>query len=328
MMPSENCELTRLIELPALARRIDVAHVFLKLESDRSLGNFKVLGGMLAAARALARASVDSAARAALPLLICASDGNHGLAVAAAAQRAGTRARVYLPAHVAQVRADRIAAVGGDVYRIAGTYDDAVDAARVAAERGAGILIADTSSDPDEPSVQDVLAGYAQIPRELMQQFQGRLEERPSHLFVQAGVGGLAAAMIQGLHDFMREPRHLVVVEPESVACVAAALAAGHPVSIAGELETAAEMLSCGIASAAALLILQRHHAVALSVSEQALHAAVAELSQAGVPTTASGAAGLAGLLHAAGSPELRATCRLRADSSVLLLVTEGPAER
>ena len=312
---------TPLIELPALARRASVGRIFVKAESERPLGNFKALGGMVAGLRALARARGESR-----PRLICASDGNHGLSVAAAAQRAGAKASVYLPAHVSPNRAARIEALGGEVVWIAGTYDDAVQAAANAAARREGLLIPDTTPDPDDPVVKDVMAGYALLTQELVAQLRDDVRDRPTHAFVQAGVGGLAAAVADGLADHLRAPGKLLIVEPESAACVSRALQAGHPVQIPGDLRTSAEMLSCGLASAAALKILRRHDVGSILVSENQLQTAVHALREASGPeTTPSGAAGLAGLLHVAAHGALRDEHALHSDSTVLLIATEGP---
>jgi diaminopropionate ammonia-lyase len=289
---------------------------------------------MVAGMRALARATGAAAPqdlgmqrehRASLPRLICASDGNHGLAVAAAAERAGARASIYLPHGVSHARAARIEARGGEIVWISGTYDDAVQAAAVAAAQGAGLLIPDTTSDPRDAVVADVIDGYGLLTRELVVQLRDVMKDRPSHLFVQAGVGGLAAAMAAGLHDAMREPCRLLVVEPETAGCVARALALGRPVRIEGDLHTCADMLSCGLASAPALEVLLRHDARAILVDEEALQAAVGLLRGAGgPPSTPSGAAGLAGLLHVAADPALRAGHRLDTGSTVLLVISEG----
>jgi len=327
---------TRLLELPALARRCGVAHVFAKAENERPLGNFKSLGGMTAGLRALARATGAESLGALqqhcrqgpAPIqLICASDGNHGLAVAAAAQRVGARAIVYLPAAVDDRRAARIDALGGQVVCIDGSYDDAVIAAAAAAGRDEGVLIADTGGDPDDAVVADVMQGYGLLARELAGQWPEDAGGPPSHLFVQAGVGGLAAAMADGLRSQLHASARIVVVEPDSVACVTRALETGAPVAIDGDLHTGAEMLSCGLASAPALAVLLRHGARGLSVDEPMLRSAVAALREAGGPdSTASGAAGLAGLLRASADPALRATHALDGDSRVLLVISEGDA--
>lgn len=186
---------TSLLELPELARLAAVRHVFVKCEGERPLGNFKMLGGMLAAERALSRAIVAVSREhygGQLPRLICASDGNHGLAVAAAARRAGAEAAVYLPVGVEPSRAERIRSMGAQIVWISGTYDDAVRAASQAAANRDGLLIADTSDDPGSVVVRDVMDGYGRMTAELRDQIR-KLPDSPSHLFIQAGVGGFAA---------------------------------------------------------------------------------------------------------------------------------------
>lgn len=225
-------------------------------------------------------------------------------------------------------RAERIEGTGGEIVWVSGTYDDAVNDAAAAAALGDGLLIPDTSDDPDDPAVADVMSGYGLIANELMTQLGTVSGDFPTHLFIQAGVGGLAAAMADGLRHVMKEPRKVIVVEPAAATCVAPALIAGRPVAISGDLHTAAEMLSCGLASAAAVRILRQHDAVSEVVSEDELHEGVRILRQTGGPaTTPSGATGLAGLLHAARNPVLRGKHELDASSAVLLVISEGAAE-
>lgn len=323
---------TPLLELPDLARLTGVARVFVKVEGERPLGSFKSLGGMTAGVRALAAAAgiadvrtlLSGATSRALPRLICASEGNHGLAVAAAAHKAGTKASIFLPREVSASRAARIEALGAEIVRVDGTYDDAVLAAEAAVNRGEGLLISDTSSDPASAVVNDVMAGYGLLARELIDQFGTPPRERPTHLFVQAGVGGLAAAMVEGLQPLLQAPAKFLIVEPESAPCVAQALALGEPALVAGPLHTSAEMLACGVASSPALRVLQQYEVESVLVSENDLQAAITELRHSGGPvTTASGATGCAGLLRVATRRELRESHRLDADSIVLLIATE-----
>lgn len=327
---------TPLLDLPGLAASLGVAAVLAKDEGRRMLGSFKALGGVYAGLRALARASGLPVAalldpdparpRAGLPALVCASDGNHGLAVAVAARLARARARVFLPAIVPAARVARIAAEGAEVVRVPGTYDDAVRAAADAARPGGARLVADTAADPADPVVADVMAGYGVAADEIRAQLAEAGHDAPTHLFVQAGVGGLAAAMAEGLRAVMAAPARVVVVEPDAAACVGAALAAGRPVPVPGALDTAAEMLSCGEASAPALAVLLRHGAAAVAVPETRLGEAPAVLRDHGGPaTTPSGAAGLAGLRHALADPALARALDLGPASRVLLLVTEAP---
>src|SRR5262249_38324397 len=154
---------------------------------------------------------------------------------------------VYLHGGVPPARARRIAARGAEIVLVRGTYDGAVVEAARAAARGEGLLIADTSENEDDPVVADVMAGYGLMAPEILQQLRVMGAERPTHLFVQAGVGGLAAALADGVRGRMAPGRRIVIVEPDSAACVASALKAGRVGRVPGDLKTSAEMLSCGV---------------------------------------------------------------------------------
>jgi diaminopropionate ammonia-lyase len=325
---------TPLLDLPLLAEQLGVAQVLAKDEGRRLLGSFKSLGGTYAGLRALARAAgreiadLVSARPVGQPALICASDGNHGLAVALAARLAGAPARIFLHAGVPTARARRISDQGAAIVRVDGTYDAAVDAAAAAARAGEGILVADTTDDPSDPVVHDVMAGYGVIAAEIRKQVEEADCERPTHVFVPAGVGGLAGAIAEGLADWLAPPARVVAVEPETAACLAAALAVDRPVRIAGDLHTVAEMLSCGEASAPALASLKRHGARVVTVSENELDRAPRILAGHGGPaTTPSGAASLAGAFAAIEDPRRGDGLELDASSRILVLVTEGALE-
>jgi diaminopropionate ammonia-lyase len=321
---------TPLLDLSALAARLGVAQVLAKDEGRRMLGSFKSLGGTYAALKALARTrQTDISGLLAqrprgLPALICASDGNHGLAVAAAARFAGAPARIFLHAGVPAVRARRIEAQSAEIVWVQGTYDDAVDAAAAAAKAGAGILVADTGGI-DDPIVADVMAGYGVLAAEIRQQADAAGHRAPTHAFVQAGVGGLAAAVAEGLKDWMAPPAAVVAVEPEKAACVTAALQHENAPRLSGDLHTAAEMLSCGEASPPAMTILRRHGAQAVTVPEAELIAAPQALREHGIATTPSGAAGFAGLCSALARNAAR--FGLTGESRVLVIVSEAEVE-
>jgi len=323
---------TPLHDLPRLAARLGVAQVLAKDEGRRMLGSFKSLGGTYAARRALARAAgenIDAAMGSGgrdLPALLCASDGNHGLAVALAAKLAGATARVFLHGAVPPARAERIEALGAEIVWVAGTYDDAVAATAEAARAGSGLLVADTTEDPADPVVRDVMAGYGVMAAEIRQQVEDAGHAVPTHLFVQAGVGGLAAAMARELAGWLASPAVIVIVEPEAARCVGAALEAGRVVQVEGDLRTVAGMLACGRASAPALEVLRAFGVVSLGVDEAALRAAPTAIREAGGPdTTPSGAAGLAGAMVVAadGAPSLRLGPKAR----LLLVLSEAGLE-
>ncbi len=329
-----NYQPTPIIPLPDLAARLGVKSIHVKDEGRRPLGSFKSLGGMYAGLRALARRSgidsieqlVATGPHTTLPPLVCASDGNHGLAVAAGAKLAGATAHVYLPSAVPQSRANRILSEGGQVVWVDGTYEDAVRAAASSAERGEGILIADTTDLPDDPAVTDVMSGYGVMAREVRDYLDAGLMDPPTHMFLQAGVGGFAAAIGQGLLDRLAAPAKIIVVEPEKADCIKAGLAAGKVVLCEGSLDTLAEMLACGEASAPALSILRDLGVEAITVTETELSQAPDALEADGGPaSTPSGATGYAGLLSTLKDKSLAANLELNTQSRILLFSTEGP---
>ena len=323
---------TPLISAPLLAKRCKLGKVWVKDETARPLGNFKILGGASAGLNALARWANCTADEllgqrglAKLPALVCASDGNHGLAVATGAAAAGARATIVLHALVPEARRERIATTGATIVVVPGTYDDAVEHAVELASAGDAILIADTSDDPNDPTVADVIKGYEQICREIVDALTELEAPMPSHLFIQAGVGGLAAAMCVGIGSALAFPSRIIVVEPQAAACVKHALTTGRVERISGSLETSAEMLSCGLASASAIAVLRRFRASCMTVSETELQDAVSLLfDSTSIRSTPSGAAGVAGLISACSDPALRDAFDLSEQSGVLLVCSEA----
>lgn len=365
------CAPTPLDRLPDLAGALGIKAVVCKREDLRPFGNFKILGGYFAAHWALAQAldclvpQIPAVLAARLsghgggadqPLLICASDGNHGLSVALAGRDLKVMVWVYLPKSVPLARAARIAATGARLIWVAGTYDDAVDAAWRAAKgvsqvvnctvseggevldqgpdkvSGPRLLIADTSRDPRDPIVEQVQKGYGRLMAEVRDQVKA-MNILPTHAFVQAGVGGLAAAVAAGFRSSFEKNHkdqkiNIIVVEPRSCPAVAVALEAGQVVRVAGGLETAADMLSCGEASAPALDVLLAYGVQTIQVDEDALLWAKDTLTQhLGHGISASGAAGLAGLGAAIKSmTDGQNPFGLSKDSQVLVIASEGEA--
>lgn len=322
-----------LVALPAFAGDLGIAALLVKDESRRFLGSFKSLGGAYAALRALAAAGgvsvedlIGGKRSGTLPSLVCASAGNHGLAVAAAARLAGARARIYVSSGVPAARTSRIRGQGAEIQVVEGTYDDAVRAAASDASSEDALLVADTSADPADPTVGMVMEGYRVIAAELRSQLDPSNTPWPTHLFVQAGVGGLAAALTHGLRNHLDAPARIVVVEPEGANCVGRALGAGARSRVPGSLATSATMLACAEASAPALAVLRRHQVDAITVPEDALLATPARLAGSGGPaTTPSGGAGLAGLMVSLADGEQARALDVGPASRVLVVVTEGP---
>jgi diaminopropionate ammonia-lyase len=219
-------------------------------------------------------------------------------------------------------------ALGAEVNRIPGNYDDSVRyAKRTAAEQG-WLLITDTSDLVSDKVASEVMQGYGVMALELMDQLDGDL---PTHVFLQAGVGGLAAAIAGCFAEraVAARPR-AIVVEPESAACVMQNAIAHGPSRVIGDLATNMAMLSCGEASAPAWVILRKRADAFMTVSDAAADEAAVWLANAsdvpgGIKTTPSGAAGLAGAMTASADLEGAFRLGLAKDSRVLIFATESP---
>ena len=315
---------TPLRPLAGAATRAGVARVWYKDESTRfGVGSFKAAGAAYAAHLAVADAR---AAGQAAPVLCCASDGNHGRAVAWAARREACEAVVYLPDHALNERVRRIEALGARTVRVDGDYDDAVERIRDDARRNGWLLVADTSADPEDVGVLRVMAGYGLIVDEIVAQLEALGAAPPTHAFLQAGVGTMAAAVAAELaRRFPGRAPRIVVVEPESAPCVLRSLAADAPTAIDGPLDTLMDCLAAGVVCAAAWPILRERATHALAIADDACARVLddARNGRFGEPLDAgpSGIAGLAGLLTL--PADVRAAVDLDERSRVLVIGTE-----
>jgi diaminopropionate ammonia-lyase len=313
---------TPLRPLPGLAAQMRLGEILYKDESTRlGRGSFKALGGAYAATLRLRSYEGSN------PTLCCATDGNHGLSVAYAARQHGCPCVVYMHEHAHEGKVAAIRELGARIIRTAGTYDDSVRiAARAAADEG-WLLVADTSADPRDPTTLHVMQGYGVMVLELLEQLGAA--DPPTHVFIQAGVGGLAASVAGILSEhYSKERPTFVVVEPETAACLFESNLCLSPAKIQGDLRTHMAMLSAGEASAAAWPILERRIDTFLAIADDAALSARAELvaPKSGDPALdvgISGAAGIAGLMQVCGSSSLSRLLGLSRHSRAVVFGTE-----
>ena len=326
---------TPLIDLPGIA---DVAVLRIKDESTRfGLGSFKALGGAYAVGKLLAaELSRLGVARSASeteltdgrfvdytsPITVtCATDGNHGRSVAWGAQRYHCRCIIFVHETVSAGRVDAIAEYGAAVERVRGTYDDAVRAANQAAKRHGWFVVSDTS-----------YPGYTEIPRDVMQGYRLMADEAadqwigppPTHVFIQAGVGGAAAAVSIQMRERFTPAPLLVVVEPEHAACLLASARVGALTTVHGGLDTIMAGLACGEPSLLAWQELERAAWAFLAIPDTEAADALRLLADRGLSIGESGIAGLAALRLVMTESVVRDMLRLTRDSRVLLFGTEG----
>lgn len=305
---------TPLLSVPELARRAQVSEVWLKDERDRmGLGSFKALGAAHVIARAAAARGGDIKHALADRCFVTASAGNHGLSVAAGAAQFGARAIVYLATTVPDSFADRLRAKGAEVVVEGADYAASMAAAEAAAEAHGWTLLSD-SSWPDYVDLPgQVMQGYLALAAEVTAQ----LAEPPTHILLQAGVGGLAAAAAAWFrHTWGRAPQ-IIVVEPDAAPALIESIRAGRVVETQGPV-SAMGRLDCKTPSLIALNGLARDADLFVTLSEDEAAEGIAALADCGVATSPSGGAGLAAML---------AGLEIGAEARVLAILSEGATD-
>lgn len=333
---------TPLHALPGLADRLGLGALHVKDEGQRlGLGSFKALGGAYAVIRLVLEAAETGLGRALAPAQLrdpeiravagrltmgCATDGNHGRSVAAGARLAGCRAAIFVHAGVDPERIEAIARFGAAIIRVPGSYDDAVaEAGRRCAAEG-WTVVSDTSWPGYERIASLVMQGYTVLAAEAL----ATLPAPPTHVFLQAGVGGFAAAIAAHLH--LRLGAHcpkLIVVEPERAACLFESHRAGAATRIREGEPTVMAMLECYEPSMVAWRILSRLTDAFVTIPDGRAVDAMRLLAHAtardpSIVAGESGGAGLAGLLAVLDDPGARALVGLDEAARVLLVNTEG----
>ncbi|MCA3601076.1 MAG: diaminopropionate ammonia-lyase [Methylobacterium sp.] len=315
----EGYEPTPLRNLAPLAAEGGLAQILYKDEGSRfTLRSFKALGGAYAVQRLVAARGTAQGLT-----VTSATDGNHGRAVAWGARKAGVKAVIYVHQGVSEGRAEAIRGFGAEVRREGSNYDASVRACAEAAARNGWQIVSDTAWPGYEDVPRDVMQGYAVLAMEAEE-----AGAKPTHVFVQGGVGGIAAAVLSYRWEKYGASRpRLIVVEPDKAACLYESARAGTWKAVGGDLDTVMAGLACGEPSTLAWKLLQPGADAFMTVTDHEAKAAMRRLAELHVVGGESGVAGLAGLFRAAKDPEMREAFGLDATSRVLLYGTEGATD-
>ncbi len=344
--------MTPLVQLDALAEAIGVSKVFVKDESYRfGLNAFKVLGGSYAIGNYIARRLQKDISELPSPVMasaevkealgpltfITATDGNHGRGIAWTANRLGQRSVVYMPKGSSLERLHNIQALGAEASVTDVNYDDAVRLANAAAEKNGWIMVQDTAWEGYEEIPGWIMEGYTTMAYEAIEQLCG---EKPTHIFLQAGVGAMAGAVagfFANLYPGDEKPI-ITIVEPHRANCLFRTAQAddGHIHSVEGDLNTIMAGLACGEPCTIAWEVFRSYADNFVSIPE---HIAAKGMRILGNPAGGdrkiiSGESGAAALGFVAEVMENHALAGLReqlglcADSKVLCFSTEGATDR
>jgi len=321
---------TPLLHLRGLASELGVGDILVKDESSRfGLNSFKTLGVSYAVSRLLGDGCLAKDS-----VLVCASEGNHGRAVARVAGRNQLQARIYVAADTSPARSKAIEREGAQVIVVDGNYDDAVKQAARDAELYGWQIISDTSWSGYEEIPHWIMAGYTRLMTEAEMQWSPDLP--PDVVFVQAGVGGLACAVVSWLCQRYGSKRPFVIVcEPDSAACLLESYRAGKPVTLTGPFNTIMAGLRCGEISALAWPVISESVDAFVSIDDEQCAAAMRVMADPAKddPVITAGAAGACGLaaLFALQEDErllpMREASGLNAKSRPLVINTEGATD-
>lgn len=323
---------TRLVSVPSIAEELGVAHVLVKEESLRiGLPAFKILGASYAIARALsARLGSDEA----LPLdelrerldveIIAATDGNHGRAVAHVARLVGVPSRIYVPSGITEAAKQAIVSEGAELIVMEEPYDDVVKfAAAAASVHGSSALLVQDSSWPGYVTVPGwIVDGYSTLFIEVDEQLAALGLPPATLVTAPTGVGALAEAAL----DHYRRGEHrptVLVVEPDTAACVMESLHAGQTVEVTTE-NSIMKGLNCGVVSPGAWPTLRDGTDAAVLVTDRQSAEAVRDLQSLGIDSGPCGASSLAAVRVVCANTEWRAEAGIDADSVLVLLSTES----
>jgi diaminopropionate ammonia-lyase len=335
--------------LPRLAKMLGLGGIWVKDESSRlSLNSFKVLGGSYAIYRFvqqkleedpldifLSEGQEKLRERLGDLTFAAATDGNHGRGVAWSASQLGFKTVIYVHENTSRARIRAIENNGAQVVVINGTYDDAVDQVKVDAAKNGWQIISDTAWPGYEDVPRWVMQGYSTMFSEAQQQLAAQGIIKPSHIFVQAGVGSLAASTLGFYAQLFGADRpRSVIVEPDKASCLflSAEKGDGQPHSYEGELDTIMAGLACGDPNPQAWKVLWDVADVFVKCPD---YVAAKGMRVYGVPLAGdpflisgeSGAATLGALMFIMQQPEyapLRELLDLNRDSEVLLINSEG----
>ncbi len=345
---------TPLARLDAMAERLGLQGLFVKDESFRfGLNAFKVLGGSFAMAKYIAEETGKSISEMTYEYMtseqlrkdfgqatfFTATDGNHGRGVAWAARKLGQKAVIHMPRDTARTRFENVVKEGAQVTIDNLNYDDCVRlAAAEAAKAEHGIVLQDTAWEGYETVPGWIMQGYGTLALEAAEQLREMEVNRPSHVFIQAGVGCLAGAVIGFFANaFPSNPPKFVVMEAESAACLyrGACRKDGEPEIVGGDLPTIMAGLACGEPNIIGWDLLRNHADAFLSVPDWASARGIRMLAAPlrGDPAVISGESGAVGMGVAEALmtdpvyAELKDALGLDRHSSILLISTEGDTD-
>jgi len=313
---------TPLISLNKLNEKLKLNKIFYKDESKRfHLKSFKALGGAYAVEKIIKGNDKN--------VISTATAGNHGRSVAWGAQKNGLECKIFISEFVSESRAKVMRNFGADVIRVKGNYEDSLNECIMQSNKNNWQIVQDVAWEDYKLVPKLTMAGYSVMMKEISEQIKN---EKISHVILQAGVGGMAAAMVAGIARYLDYIPQIIVVEPDSAACVLESINKGKIEKISIEKESIMGGMSCGEVSLVPWEILKNSVHFCVTVSDDYISKTVKYLANKefsndkiiGGECSTPGIVSLAGLNN---DDETRKKINLNENSNVLIFGCEGDAD-
>ncbi len=319
----ENYSPTPLIELNKLSKELNLNKIFYKDESKRfNLKSFKALGGAYAVEK-ITKGNKDI-------VVATATAGNHGRSVAWGARRLGLKCKIFISEYVSDARGQAMAELGADVIKVKGNYENSL------------IECIKQSTENNWQIVQDVawknytivpkytMAGYTVMMKEIIDQIN---KNKISHIILQAGVGGMAGAMIAGIARYLENVPITLIVEPDSAACVMESIKSGKIEKIDIKKESLMGGMSCGEVSLVPWEILKNSVKFCISLPDDDIAKTMKFLgncsfSKEKIIAGENSAPGVISLITSCENDKIREKLKLNSNSNILVIGCEGDTDK
>ena len=313
---------TPLISLNKLNEKLKLNKIFYKDESKRfHLKSFKALGGAYAVEKIIKGNDKK--------VISTATAGNHGRSVAWGSQKNGLECKIFISEFVSESRAEVMRNFGADVIRVKGNYEDSLNECIKQSNQNNWQIVQDVAWEDYKLVPKLTMAGYSVMMKEISEQIKN---EKISHVILQAGVGGMAAAMVAGIVRYLDYIPQIIIVEPDSAACVLESIKKGKIEKVSIDKESIMGGMSCGEVSLVPWEILKNsiHYCVTISddyISKTIKYLANNQFSDEKIIGGECSTPGIASLVGLINNPKTRETINLNEDSCVLLFGCEGDAD-
>ena len=318
----DNYSPTPLISLNKLSEKLKLNKIFYKDESKRfHLKSFKALGGAYA---------VEKVTKGNKEIIIStATAGNHGRSVAWGSKKLGLKCKIFISDYVSESRAKVMRNFDADVIRVKGNYENSLNECIKQSNQNNWQIVQDVAWQDYKLIPKLTMAGYSVMMKEISEQINN---QQISHVILQAGVGGMAAAMVAGIARYLNHVPKIIIVEPESAACVLESIKTGKIEKISIKKESLMGGMSCGEVSLVPWQILNNSVSHCVTVSDDYISKTVKFLANCkfsnekiiGGECSTPGIISLVGLCN---DVKIRKKINLNEDSNVLLFGCEGDAD-